>query len=154
MVKVSVSIGYGGPRAEAVADSLDTFLSKRKLDVFFASPKGYSIPHGLSDKQQKEYIKKNFMESHIIVYVCHVETPTQPNVKDEIDFIARNNLNDRTIIFSKSDDCIPELAKDWWRPLHFSPEKPEDSFDRLLSEIFQQFTRLYKFEIKPEKGVP
>jgi len=35
---------------------------------------------------------------------------------------------------------------------YFSPERPQDSFERLLNEIYFQFTNLYKLvKVKPER---
>jgi hypothetical protein len=60
-------------------------------------------------------------------------------------------LFEKLIIFSKSDECIPKRLKSSWRPLHFAPEKPEESFNRLLIEIYRQYVRLAGItEIKPE----
>ena len=152
---IKVAIGYGGAKAEEVAGRLNTFLRDENLDVFFASPKSQDLLQGINRAQQKALIKKNFIESHVIVYVCHDGTSDRKAVKEEMTYIIQNNLNARLIIFSKSDECIPRRVKSLWHTLHFAPEKPEESFNRLLNAIYRQYVRLSEpAEIKLEnRGV-
>jgi hypothetical protein len=138
-----VFVGYGGSKAEEVACSLDAFLRKEGLYLFFASPKGHDIPHGLDEEKTKVMIRQNMTDCQIIVFVCHEETPVSNPAKEEIDYILDKHLNNKTILFSKCDDCIPEQAQGLWHPLHFPPEKAEESFCRLLNEIFRSYLRLY-----------
>ncbi len=107
------------------------------------------MPKGTPDVEQRQLIKKKFIECDIIVYVCHEETPNRQAVKEEMAFLKKQNLFNKTIIFSKSDNCIPQKATKLWRPLHFAPERPEESFSRLLNEIFRQHIRL-STTIQPE----
>jgi hypothetical protein len=139
---VEVAIGYGGAQAEAVAKKLSAFLKEEDLDTFLASPQSHDIPHGATDEEQRRIIKKKFLECNIIVYVCHDGTANRPVVVEETRFMKKNKLFTRTIVFSKNDDCIPEKLREIWHPLHFTPEKPEESFNRLLNEIFRQHIRL------------
>jgi hypothetical protein len=149
---VKVALGFGAARAEEVAGKLRDFLHAEGLDVFLASPRSHDIPNGMPEEEQKQLIHQNFMDCNILVYVCADGTPEQQAVKEEVTFIRRNKLLDKLIIFSKSDDCIPKRLKSSWRPLHFAPEKPEESFSRLLNEIFRQHIRLASSaEMKPER---
>ncbi|MGA2523806.1 MAG: hypothetical protein ABSF65_06595 [Candidatus Bathyarchaeia archaeon] len=139
---VQVAIGYGGTPAEQVATKLRSYLKDEDLEVFLASPHSHDMPQGASDQEQWQLIQKKFLECNIIVYVCHDETPDRSAVKAEMTFIKKHNLFNKMIIFSKSDSCIPQKAKKIWRSMHFAPEKPEESFSRLLNEIFRQHIRL------------
>lgn len=139
---VEVAIGYGGPQAKGVAEKLRSFLKDENIDVFLASPNSHDILHGTPQNEQIQLIHRKFLECNIIIYVCHEETPTRAAVIEEMNFIRGNVMSNKIIIFSKSDDCIPEQARELWRPLHFTPEKPEESFVRLLNEIFRQYIRI------------
>jgi len=136
---IKVAIGYGAAKAEEVAGRLNTFLRDENLEVFLASPRGQVLPQGITKAQQRALIEKNFLESHVIVYVCHDGTTKRKAVKEEIAFIIKKRLNAKLIIFSKSDNCIPKNAKSLWHTLHFAPEKPEESFNRLLNAIYRQY---------------
>lgn len=124
---VKVGLGFGAARAEEVAGKFRDFLHAEGLDIFLASPRSHDIPNGMPQEEQKQLIHQNFTDCNILVYVCHDGTPDQQAVKEEVTFIRKKKLFEKLIIFSKSDECIPKRLKSSWRPLHFAPEKPEES---------------------------
>jgi hypothetical protein len=136
-LRVSVFIGYGGTKAAEVANSLNVFLKLEELDTFLAAPRSHTLISGTTNFQKE--IEQNIIASNIIVFVCHDGTCDSKPAKKEIDFISDHNLFYKMILFSKSDNCIPKKAQCVWHPLHFPPEKPEESFCRLLNEIFRSF---------------
>lgn len=136
---MKIFIGYGGSKAEEVASNLTDYLRKEELNVFFANPKGHDLRPGLTEEEVKAEIRKNLLECDIIVFVCHNETPDSIPAKEEIKFILEKRLNGKTIIFSRCEHCIPEIGQNLWNPLHFPPEKAEESFCRLQNEIFRMY---------------
>ncbi len=149
MLSVSVFIGYGGARAEQVADSLNNFLRSWMIDSFCASPSSNQIPLGVTTEQLRQIVRQKMEQCSIIVLVCHVESHDSAEFIDEIDYIIQHNLNKKVIVFSKCDHCIPDLATSLMHPNHFAPEKYEESFSRLLNTIFSTYVRSYgEFEIK------
>jgi hypothetical protein len=138
---IKVVIGYGGAKAEEVANDLDTFLKKEGLEVFLVTPETSVVPSG-SLSEVNALFRQNMLDCSIIVFVCHSETPNSKPAQAEIKFIRKNNLVGKTIFFSKCDDCIPKCAKNLWHPTHFTPEKAEESFCRLLNRIYQEYVRL------------
>ena len=89
---VQVAIGYGGARGEEVANKLRTYLKDEDLDAFLASPRSHDMPQGMPDEEQRQLIKKKFLECNIIVYVCHDDTANRPAVIEEMTFIKKNNF--------------------------------------------------------------
>lgn len=133
---IKVFIGYGGDKAEEVANDLDAFLKDEELDPWVASPRRHHLTSVTFDFRYE--IQKNIRERDIIVFVCHEGTICSAPATEEIKFIFDNGLQNKMIVFSKCDDCIPPiLVEKKWHPFHFSPEKAEESFCRLLNEIFR-----------------
>jgi hypothetical protein len=147
---IKVFIGYGGPKAESIANKLDSFLKNEELDTFLASPESRSLASISNFKFETE---KNMRDCNIIVFVCHDGTKGASPAIDEIDFIIKNKLQNKLIVYSKCDHCIPhKLSKNRWHPMHFAPEKAEESFCRLLNEILRcHITLSYNYEIEPEE---
>lgn len=138
---VNIFIGYGGPRAEEVAKKLNAFLLEQKLETFLASPNSHDL---LPTDEIKTKINQNLLDCNIAVFVCHESTSHSKEIKREINFLFKNNLQHKIISFAKSDDCLPRKLRKRWHPLHFAPEKPEESFCRLLNEIFRCYIRIQK----------
>jgi hypothetical protein len=138
---LSVFIGYGGTKAEAVAEKLELFLeTEAKIDVFLASPKSHSLPanaHNFIPRINQEMVARN-----IAIFVCHERSNKSKSMIGEIEFLISNKLTNKIIIFSISDSCIPFKFRWLWRPLHFTPEKPEESFCRLLNEIYRGYIEI------------
>jgi hypothetical protein len=141
---VKIFIGYGNNKAHDVAISLRAFLSKEGLDPFLASPTSPDVPSGLTEPQFKALIRENIIDCHVIVFVCHNGTPKSKPAKEELDYIMKSKLNRKMILFSKCDDCIPKSVKTIWHPIYFAQEEAEESFRRLLNEIFKQYVRITK----------
>lgn len=155
---LTVFIGYGGAEGESVAEKLEQFLeTEAKMDVFLASPKSHSLPansHNFIPRINQEMIRR-----HIAVFVCHEGSVRSKAMIEEIDFLISSNLTNKVIIFSASDNCIPVRFRErLWRPLHFTPEKPEESFCRLTNEIYRSYMEIVQtstivpenVEINPE----
>jgi hypothetical protein len=140
---LSVFIGYGGAEAEGVADCLNAFFRIWPIDSFCASPKSNQLPQGETAETIKQVIRKKIEESSIIVLVCHSESLESQPLIEEIQYICQRNLNKKVIVFSKCDDCIPTVAAGLWHPTHFAPEKPEESFSRLLNLVMGKHISLY-----------
>jgi hypothetical protein len=139
---LTVFIGYGGAKGEFVAWMLDKFLkTEAKMNVFVASP----TTHGLSANEHnfKIRINQEMLNRHIAIFVCHEGSIRCKAMIEEIDFLDSNNLTNKMIIFSASDSCIPvKFRSKFWRPLHFTPEKPEESFCRLTNEIYRAYIEI------------
>jgi hypothetical protein len=132
---IHIFIGYGGGKAEQVANDLDNFLSNEpQINVFLASPRTH---HLLSIDEWKTEIDKNLLDCNIALFVCHKGTSRSKPVKREIDFLFDNNMEHKIISFANTETCIPKKIRKRWTPLHFTPEKPEESFCRLLNEVFR-----------------
>ena len=62
MLTVTIFIGYGGSKAESVAEKLEDFLeTDAKMDVFLASPTSCSLPansHNFTARINQEMIKR------------------------------------------------------------------------------------------------
>jgi hypothetical protein len=139
---LSVFIGYGGAKAEEVADSLNSFFKSWLLESFCGSPRSNQIPQGMTPDQIKQFIRKKIEESSIIVLVCHSESLTSQPFIEEINYIWEHGLNLKVIVFSKCDHCIPEPAAQSWHPSHFASERESESFPRLLNEVFSKYIGL------------
>ena len=96
----------------------------------------------LSIDDFKAEIEKNLLECNIVVFVCHKETADSPEVQHEIDFLFTSHNEHKIITFAKCDNCIPNKLLERWHRLHFPPEKPEESFCRLLNEILKCYIQL------------
>jgi len=136
---LTVFIGYGGAKAESVAEKLEEFLeTEAKMDVFLASPESCSLPANSHDFINRTY--QEMTRRHIAVFICHKGSIRSKPLIREIDFLISNNLTSKLIIFSASDHCIPvRFRNELWRPLHFTPEKPEESFCRLTNQIYRGY---------------
>lgn len=134
---IQVFIGYGGSRAEEVAKHLNAFLQRENLlYTFLASPDSHSL---VSTDDFKIEIDKNLLDCNIVVFVCHKNTSRSREAKREIDLLFQRNLQHKIISFAETHTCIPKRLRQRWCRLHFAPEKPEESFCRLLNEIFRCF---------------
>ena len=136
---LSIFIGFGGAKAEEVAKKLENFLLvETRMNVFLGSPKSASLPANAHDFIAR--INKQMIERHFAIFVCHEGTNKSEAMIDEIKLLFSKNLEYKIIIFSASDECIPsEFRTRLWRPLHFNPKKPEDSFCRLANEIYRSY---------------
>jgi hypothetical protein len=139
---LTVFIGYGGTKGEAVANKLERFLEiEEKMDVFVGSPDSHSLPantHNFLPRIKQEMVARN-----IAVFVCHDGSVRSKPMIDEIDFLVSSNLTNKVIIFSASNSCIPvKFRALFYRPLHFTPEKPEESFCRLTNEIYRSYLEI------------
>ena len=137
---IHVFIGYGAPRAEEVANRLNVFLSgEKQITTFFANPQSH---HLLSTDEWRTEINKNLLDCNIAVFVCHKNTSRSGEVNREIDFLFQNNMKHKIISFADTDTSIPRKLRQRWHPLHFPPEKPQESFCRLLNEVFRCFIQI------------
>lgn len=135
-----VFIGYGGPRAEGVANRLEGFLkNESQITTFLATPRSHSL---LSTDEWKAKIDQNLLDCNIAIFVCHQNTSRSPEVKREINFLFQNSMQHKIITFSNTDTSIPIKVRKRWHRLHFPTEKPEESFCRLLNEVFRCFIEL------------
>ena len=142
MLTVTIFIGYGGSKAESVAEKLEDFLeTDAKMDVFLASPTSCSLPansHNFTARINQEMIKR-----HITIFVCDEGSNKSKAMIKELDFLLSNNLGNKVIIFSASNSCVPKKFRaSLWRPLHFAPEKAEESFCRLTNEIYRAYMEI------------
>lgn len=140
---VDVVICYGGARAEQVAIDLRSFLREKGINAYCVSPKCNDVPAGTPMNEVNAGIRQKMKDYHIIVFICHEDTPESNPAMEEIRFIIRENLKTKTIIFSNCDHCIPAEARDLWTPMHFVHEKHEESFCRLLNTIYSSYILLY-----------
>jgi len=142
---VSVFIGFGGSRAENVATRFEIFLkTNTDIETFLASPQSRTMP---STANFRTEIQQHLINCNIAVFVCHKNTSHSQSMKDEIDTLFSENLENKIISFAASDTCIPKKIRDnKWHPLHFPPEEPEESFRRLLNEIYRCYLRLQNSE--------
>jgi hypothetical protein len=147
---LSIFIGYGGTKAEEVAKKLENFLqTETKMDVFLGSPQSASLTANAHDFIAK--INKQLVERHLAIFVCHEGTPRSQAMIDEINLLITKKMSHKIIIFSASDNCVPsQFRQKLWRPLHFTPEKPEESFCRLANEVY----RSYIEKTEPSTVVP
>jgi len=136
---IHVFIGYGGPEAEEVAKRLSSFLKNEGLVTFLACPESHDL---VSTDDFKLIIEKNLLDCNIAIFVCHKGTSRRKEVKREIGFLFDRNMEHKIISFAESDTCIPIKIRERWHPLHFASEKPEESFCRLLNEVFRCHIRL------------
>jgi hypothetical protein len=135
---LNVFIGYGGKEAENVAKQLESFLEETKfIDTFLASPKSQTLPATSHDYNDK--ILKSLTNCEIAIFVCHKETPRSEELKNELDELSKRKMLYKVILFSASDFCIPTKYRRLWHPLHFPPERPEESFCRLLNQIYKSY---------------
>jgi hypothetical protein len=136
---LSIFIGFGGTKAEEVAKKLERFLeTETKMNAFLGSPQSASLTANAHNFLAK--INQEMIDRHIAIFVCHEGTPRSQAMIDELNFLISRKMEDKIIIFSASDHCIPsQFRKRLWRPLHFTPEKPEESFCRLANEIYRSF---------------
>jgi hypothetical protein len=135
---VSVFIGFGGPEAEEVAKELEKFLSHERIETFLASPLSNTLPASTANFNAR--INQTLLDCNIAVFVCHKSTPRSNPVKKEIDLLYSQHSESKIISFAASDDCLPKrLRENHWHPLHFAPEKYEESFPRLLNKIYRSY---------------
>ena len=135
-----VFVGYGGARAEEVANRLEAFLkTESQITTFLATPRSHSL---LSTDEWKTKIDENLLDCNIAIFVCHQNTSRSTEVKREIDFLFQNKMQHKIITFTNTDTSIPIRVRERWHPLHFPTEKPEESFCRLLNEVFRCFIAL------------
>jgi hypothetical protein len=134
---VSVFIGYGGAKAEEVARELEKFLNNEtKIEASLVSPQSRTISATSSNVNAE--IEQKLMACHLVIFVCHKNSPRSKPMKREIELLINRNLEEKIILFSASDYCIPvEIRKKHWHPFHFPPEKPAESFCRLVNEIYR-----------------
>jgi hypothetical protein len=139
-----VFIGFGGTEAETVAVELWKFLSAgygEIIDPFCASQQANSIPP--NTPQYHARINQELDKCDIAVFVCHRDTPKSGPIKAEVNLLYEKRKENRIITFAASDDCLPKkLRERHWHPLHFPPEKAEESFPRLLNNIYGSFILL------------
>lgn len=136
---IEVFIGYGGARAENVANDLCLFLRNDvELHVFLASPTSTSLQPTVDWRVE---INESLMNCNIAVFVCHEGTPSSYEVRREIKFLFDNNQEHKIISFATHKSCIPKKLRNRWSPYHFPPEKPEESFCRLLNQIYRSYVR-------------
>jgi hypothetical protein len=136
---VSVFIGYGGKEAEETAKKFEDFLKiETKMETFLAAPQSRTLSAASADYRAR--IDQNLMDCHVAIFVCQIDTPRSKELKREMDLLFERNLEKKIILFSASDQCIPvKYREKLWRPLHFPPEKPAESFCRLVNEIYRCF---------------
>jgi hypothetical protein len=133
---LNVFIGYGGKEAENVAKKLESFLAETKIiETFLASPQSQTLSPTTHNYDTK--ILENLIKCNIAIFVCHEETPNSRELKNELDILSKAKMEYKIILFSVSDHCIPTKYRRLWHPLHFPPEKPEESFCRLLNQIYR-----------------
>jgi hypothetical protein len=134
---LSIFIGFGGTKAEEVAKKLESFLrNETKMETFLASPLSRTLSASSADYGAK--ITQSLIDCHVAVFVCHKYSPRSEPLKNEIDLLFSRNFENKIILFSASDNCIPsKFRAKLWNPLHFPPEKPEESFCRLVNEIYR-----------------
>jgi len=139
---ISVFIGFGGTKAEGVAVELKKFLNGEDIiEPFLASPQSNSLP--ANTPNFSTMINQELKKCDIAVFVCHKNTPNSPPIKKEINFLYSKGKKNRIIPFAASDNCLPRrLRGKRWRPLHFPPEKAEESFPRLLNNIYRSYIEL------------
>ena len=137
---IHVFVGYGGARSENVANRIGDFLNNEsQITIFLATPRSHSL---LSTENWKAEINKNLLDCNIAVFVCHKNTSRSGEVNREIDFLFQNNMKHKIISFADTDTSIPRKLRQRWHPLHFPPEKPQESFCRLLNEVFRCFIQI------------
>jgi len=148
---VSVFIGFGGAKAEEVARKLEIFLrSDTRLETFLASPESSALALTVNFKLE---IEKNLLDCNVAVFVCHENTSRSIPMKKEIDLLFSKNFENKIISFAVSDTCIPKkLRENKWHPLHFPPEKPEESFCRLLNWIYRCYIELKELTTVTTEG--
>jgi hypothetical protein len=139
---LKVFIGFGGPDAKVVAEEVEKFLKvETKIETFLASPRSNTLSPNVADF--KATINRELLDCNLAVFVCHKGTPRSTLVKNEIDMLYSQDLENKIISFAASDNCLPKkLREQHWHPLHFPPEKPEESFARLLNEIYRSYIEL------------
>jgi hypothetical protein len=139
---LSVFIGYGGAKAEEVAKKLEDFLkTEAHMETFLATPQSRTLTATSHDYNVK--IVQNLIDCHVAIFVCHKNTPHSEELKKEINLLFQRNSENKIILFSASEYCVPvEFRKKLWHPLHFPPEKPEESFCRLVNEIYRCYIDL------------
>jgi hypothetical protein len=139
---LSVFIGFGGPEAKKVAEDLEGFLRvETTIKTFLASPGSNTLPANIANFHT--IINRELLDCNIAVFVCHKGTPRSTPVKKEIDLLYSRNLENKIIPFAASDECLPKkLREHHWHPLHFPPERPEESFPRLLNSIYRSYFEL------------
>jgi hypothetical protein len=139
---LSVFIGFGGPDAKEVAENLEKFLRlETTVRTFLASPQSSTLTANTADFHVR--INQELLGCNIAVFVCHKGTPHSTPVEKEIDLLYSQHLENKIISFAASDNCLPKkLREHHWHPLHFAPEKPEESFSRLLNKIYQSYIEL------------
>lgn len=135
---IDVFIGYGGPRAQTVANDLGNFLRTEEMNVFLATPASPSLR---PTAEWRIEIDKSLLNCNVAIFVCHQGTPRSPEIRREIKFLFDSGQEQKIISFTTHKDCIPRLLRDRWNPFHFPPEKPEESFCRLLNQIFRCYIR-------------
>lgn len=139
---IYVFIGYGGPEAKNVAESVDKFLNNEKqIETFLATPRTH---HLVSTDEWRTEIYKELLDCNLAIFVCHKNTSRSSEVKREIDFLFTHNMEGKIIVFANTDTCIPKKIRQRWHRLHFPPEKPDESFCRLLNEIFRCYIKIAK----------
>jgi hypothetical protein len=135
---LNVFIGYGGKEAENVAKKLESFLAETKcIETFLASPKSQTLSPTSHNYNAK--ILENLIRCNIAIFVCHKETPYSKELKNELDILSKEKMEYKIILFCASDYCIPTKYRKLWHPLHFPSEKPEESFCRLLNQIYRYY---------------
>ena len=100
-----------------------------------ASPQSQTLSPTAHNYDAK--ILENLIKCNIAIFVCHKETPHSKELKNELDVLSKEKMEYKIILFSASDHCIPSKYRKLWHPLHFPPEKPEESFCRLLNQIYR-----------------
>jgi hypothetical protein len=135
---IDVFIGYGGPRAENVANDLGNFLRDEEVNVFLATPSSPSL-HPTAEWRIE--IDKSLLNCNVAVFVCHQGTPRSYEVRREIKFLFDLGQEQKIISFTTHKNCIPRQLRDRWNPFHFPPENPDESFCRLLNQIFRCYIR-------------
>jgi hypothetical protein len=144
-----IFICYGGKQAKDVANQLNNFLkTETNMRSMVISPESRDVP--VNDHETFLHTERKLMECNVAVFVCHEESKCSDPLKKELKFMCEQKMKDKTIIFSANDYCIPpDFRKTFWRPLHFAPEKPEESFRRLTNEIYRSC-----LEINEKKQLP
>lgn len=139
---IHVFIGYGGARAEDVAERVNSFLNgEKQINTFLASPRTH---HLLSTDEWRAEVNSRLLDCNLAIFVCHENTSRSSEIKREIDFLFDYNMESKIIVFANTDTCIPRKVRQRWHPLHFPPEKPDESFCRLLNEIFRCYIKIVK----------
>jgi len=136
MIDISVFIIYGKDNGRHIGNRLRTYLNNVGLNTLIASPERGDFISGQDMSIIDDF--KILRQSDVVVVIA-TEGLRGSKGEEEVKYLFDNNLQSKIVCFTSADAYLLECLNRIWRPVHFPPEMPEETFCRLQAEILKNY---------------